>query len=209
MNPWGWLDGAGTSQERLRLRGNQTTGRDIKAAVLNMAHAGPTRIVSLAAVPLRGRLYFTTTTAAGERQRLDAAGAPAPLLGADLAFIAEALAGQPAYGVPQLMTREDDYYFTHHRDVASLPVYRMVLPGDAATRYYLDTVSGALMMKVDRGARAYRWLHEGLHRMDFTPMLRQRPQWDALMLLLMCGATALCASGAYLGVRRLARSRRD
>ena len=100
------------------------------------------------------------------------------------------------------MTREDSYYFSHHRDVARLPVYRILL-GDG-TRYYMDVVSGTLVAKIDRSARAYRWLHQGLHRMDFAATLRGRPQWDVLVLLLMSGVTVLCATGAYLAIRRLA-----
>jgi hypothetical protein len=60
-----------------------------------------------------------------------------------------------------------------------------------------------LVAKMDRDARGYRWLHEGLHRMDFTAALRGRPQWDVLTLLLMSGVTVLCVSGAYLGFRRV------
>jgi uncharacterized iron-regulated membrane protein len=104
------------------------------------------------------------------------------------------------------LTREDTYYFSHHRDSVALPVYRIVLRDESAARYYVDPVSGMLIAKVDRGARGYRWWHEGLHRMDFTAALRGRPQWDALMLLLMCGVTVLCVTGTYLGYRRLLRS---
>jgi hypothetical protein len=50
---------------------------------------------------------------------------------------------------------------------------------------------------------AYRWLHQGLHRLDFAAAIRARPQWDAIMLLLMSGVTVVCATGAYLGYRRL------
>jgi hypothetical protein len=60
-----------------------------------------------------------------------------------------------------------------------------------------------LVAKLDSGARAYRWLHQGLHRLDFTAWLRNRPQWDAFMLALLAGSTALCVTGAYLGLRRL------
>jgi len=74
------------------------------------------------------------------------------------------------------------------------------------TRYYIDAVSGALVAKIDRDAQIYRWLHKALHRMDFAAPLRGRPQWDALMLLLMSGVTLLCVTGAYLGYRRLVRS---
>jgi hypothetical protein len=101
------------------------------------------------------------------------------------------------------MTHEDTYYFSHHGERAQLPVYRVVLTD--GTRYYLDAVSGTLIAKLDHSARAYRWLHEGLHRMDFTAGMRGRPQWDALMLVLMSGVTLLCVTGTYLGYRRLLR----
>ena len=152
-------------------------------------------------------MYFDTTTAAGNRRRLNAAAVPAPLDAADLAHVARVLSRGGAPVAPQLMRQEDAYYFSHHRDLAPLPVYRVALPGDSATRYYLDaTVSGDLVAKFDPGdARAYRWWHQGLHRMDFTAAMRGRPQWDVLMLLLMSGVTVLCVTGAYLGFCRLLR----
>lgn len=106
------------------------------------------------------------------------------------------------------MTHEDEYYFTHQSDEASLPVYRLIVADVCAVRYYFDTVSGALLAKVDGDARAYRWLHEGPHRMDFVPVLRRRPWWDVLMLFLLAGVTTLCATGAVLGYRRVLRSLR-
>jgi hypothetical protein len=80
-------------------------------------------------------------------------------------------------------------------------VYRVILAG--GTRYYVDAVAATLAAKIDPDAQAYRWWHEALHRMDFAAALRGRPQWDVLMLSLMCGVTFLCATGAYLGYRRL------
>jgi PepSY-associated TM region len=134
----------------------------------------------------------------------DAAGAP--LNDHDLANIAGTLNGGAAAVVPELMTQEDTYHFSHHSGNVPLPVYRLLPRDGSGTRYYVDPVSGELVTKIDRGAQGYRWWHEGLHRMDFTAGLRGRPQWDALMLLLMSGVTALCVTGAYLGFRRLVRS---
>ena len=121
----------------------------------------------------------------------------------DLKVLAQALARVGPPNMPELMTQEDNFYFSHHRELAALPVYRLVLA--SGTRYYLDSVSGMLIAKRDAEAQAYRWLHEGLHRMDFAAPVRGRPQWDALMLLLMSGVTLLCVTGAILGYRRLTR----
>jgi hypothetical protein len=110
-----------------------------------------------------------------------------------------------ASDLPQLLNREDDYYFAHHRVTVPLPFYRIVLRDESAARYYFDSVSGELLAKIDRQGRGYRWLHEGLHRMDFTAAMRSRPTWDILMLLLMSGVTLVCVTGAYLGCRCLLR----
>jgi hypothetical protein len=178
------------------------------AALQALADAHPADAVSIKSTPFNGGIYFTASTAAGERMRLDAAGAAAPLGEADLMFLASTLerseASARAPTVPQLLEAGDEFYFSHHRDSVALPVYRSIRRG-LGTRYYIDPVSGMLVAKMDGNAQAYRWLHQGLHRMDFAASLRGRPQWDVLMLVLMSGVTLLCVTGAYLGFRRLLR----
>jgi hypothetical protein len=208
MNPWGWLEGASAQRERTLLRaGPGPSGRQIKAALQTFATVRPSDFVSLKMEPFNGDMYFIATTTGGERRRLSAGAVPAPLTEADWAYAAGILGSTAHAPVPQRMTQEDDYYFSHHRDLAPLPVYRLVLAD--GTRYYLDAVSGTLVAKLDRGAQAYRWLHQGLHRMDFTAAMRGRPQWDVLMLALMSGVTLLCVTGTYLGYRRLSRNQGD
>jgi hypothetical protein len=203
MNPWGWLEGADSQTERARLRGQaHLSGAQLKDALAALARAQPPGVVSLKIAPLEDRLYFISTAADGERRRLNADAGLAPLTGHDLYYVAGALGGMAA-PVATLLTREDAYYFSHHRDVVRLPVYRLILRD--GTRYYVDAVAGTLVAKIDPRAQAYRWWHEGLHRLDFSAALRGRPQWDVLMLSLMCGVTFLCATGAYLGYRRLTR----
>ena len=202
MNPWGWLEGASAQAERAHLRGStELTGARLKDALAALVRSPPSGVVSLKLAPLEDRLYFIATAGDGERRRLNAEGDPAPLSHRDLTYVAGALGGAAPVPVATLMTSEDAYYFSHHKDIVRLPVYRMIL--EDGTRYYIDTVAGTLIAKIDPSAQAYRWWHEGLHRLDFTAALRGRPQWDVLMLLLMCGVTVLCASGAYLGFRRL------
>jgi uncharacterized iron-regulated membrane protein len=204
MNPWGWLEGADSQAERARLRGRgDLTGAQIKGALATLVRSQPSDVVSLKIAPLEDRLYIITTAADGERRRLNADADLAPLTDRDLSYVAGVLGGATAAPVATLMTREDAYYFSHHRDIVRLPVYRVVL--GEGTRYYVDTVAGTLVAKIDPSAQAYRWWHEGLHRMDFSAALRGRPQWDFLMLALMCGVTFLCGTGTYLGYRRLVR----
>jgi hypothetical protein len=202
MNPWGWLESGGSQAENARLRGTPEPSLALVGAALRSFAAKPIAAVSLKAAPFNGKLYFIAGTAEGGRARLDAAAAAAPLTEAELSFLADALGRSEPADSPELLTREDNFYFSHHLDAVALPVYRLRTPG---ARYYADAVSGTLLAKVDANAQGYRWLHEGLHRLDFTAWLRGRPQWDALMLALMTGVTALCVTGAYLGFRRLLR----
>jgi hypothetical protein len=182
------------------LRGEpETSGMDLKNGLVSFAGMSPTDIVSIKIAPLAGHLYFVGTTETGERRRFNANAVPTPLSRTDIAYIAGVLATDSS--TVSLMTHEDSYYFSHHHDIAKLPVCRAIL-GDG-TRYYIDAVSGALVAKMDAGARGYRWFHQALHRMDFSAALRDRPEWDVLMLLLMSGVTGLCVTGAYLGYRRV------
>ena len=200
LNPWGWLEGAGAQAENARVQG--TSGVPVArlaAALQSLADAHPSAL-ALEVVPMNDRLYFVAWLPGGERRRLGADGAPAPLGPSELIFLSAALQGAKP---PELMRQADNFYFSHHQERVPLPVYRTVLA--SGTRYYLDAVSGMLVAKFDAQARAYRWLHQGLHRLDFAAALRVRPRWDAFMLLLMAGVTAVCVTGAILGYRRVTR----
>jgi hypothetical protein len=206
MNPWGWLESGGAQRESADLRGKDISGAQLRGALQAFAGLHPADIVSLKAAPFDGRLYFIARSIGGERRRYNASALVEPLNATDLSRIAAVLSGAQPSAVPELLRAEDRYYFSHHRETHALPVYRMALRNGSHTLYYVDPVSGELVVKIDRAARGYRWLHEGLHRIDFMAALRGRPQWDVLMLLLMSGVTAVCLTGAYLGYRRLVRS---
>ncbi len=57
----------------------------------------------------------------------------------------------------------------------------------------------------DAARRGYRWLFDGLHRLDFFAWLRTRPLWDFIMVLLLLGGATLTATGCYLAVSRIKR----
>jgi hypothetical protein len=200
MNPWGWLQGGGAQAESAAIEGTPRS-LELAAVLQNLASAHPAAVL-LQAAPLNNELYFIVSGLGGERLRLNDRGERAPLSHAELKFLAHGL-DRAGPGAPELLTQEDNYYFSHHRERAVLPVYRLALA--SGTRYYLDSVSGMLVAKLDAESRAYRWW-QGLHRLDFAAGLRARPQWDLIKLFLMSGVTVLCVTGAYLGYRRLTRT---
>jgi hypothetical protein len=66
-------------------------------------------------------------------------------------------------------------------------------------------VSAEIVQKIDSRSRWYRWLHDGLHRLDFFPLWRTGLFRNFIMLPLLLAATAVCCIGAYLGMRRVIR----
>jgi hypothetical protein len=197
MNPWGFLDRTAESPEPTLVSGLQ-----VKQTLAALARTPlPQNCVSVDSAPLTGHLYLVAASVGGLRTRLDSQGSPSPLSAPEAGQWVREIAGADI--TAELLTHEDAYYFSHHRNIVTLPVYRAVGSDAEHTRYYIDAVSGALVGIMDGNSRWYRWLHEGLHRMDFTPMLRTRPLWDVIMWMLMCAVTMICFTGAILGIRRL------
>ena len=82
-------------------------------------------------------------------------------------------------------------------------MYRILLNDADRTRYYIDPVTGEMRARVDRDARRYRWLHQALHRLDFSAAFRAGVARDVVRLTLLLGMTAVCGIGTYMGFRRL------
>lgn len=209
MQPWGFLE-THAGEEAASLQGEPPTWERLRPVLERLPQAQlPANTVSIEGAFFGGQIFSVATTRSGRRQRFDASWNPVSVSNAELATAADTLSASSdaAESTPaswELLTGEDWYYYNHGDSKVSLPVIRMTMRDAPATRYYLDPVSGALLKKVDDNARGYRWLHLGLHRLDF-PLLRERPTWDLLMWLLLGGATAVTATGVYMGFRRLVR----
>jgi uncharacterized iron-regulated membrane protein len=204
MNPWGFLDTARGDGAQARVQGAPLRWSIVRSS-LDAVRLRPDVVnaVSLRTVPLDGQLYWLATRDDGTVVRLDAAGHAAPANPADLAQAAARIAGAITIAQQGLLDEEDAYYFKRGRTDFVLPVYRVILGDAERTRYYLDAKSGALLRRVDRNDRWYRWLFGGLHRIDFTGWLRARPLWDSVVLVLMLGGLGVAVTGFYLTIRRI------
>ncbi len=96
----------------------------------------------------------------------------------------------------------DAYYYSHH-DEKSFPAYRIRY--EDGERVYLDRVSGQLALAADSDRQLSRWLFLGLHRGDFTGLMRSRPLWDLIMWPLLLGVTLGALTGTWMGFKRLLR----
>jgi hypothetical protein len=104
----------------------------------------------------------------------------------------------PGCGPPLVVEADDDYAITS--TMPGAPVYRLIC-GDEW--FHIDGASGALLARLDRSGRTYRWLYGGLHTLD-VPFLRPRPALRTALVVTLCGlGLAFSLTGVVIGWRRL------
>lgn len=199
MNPWGLLEGRGGAAYRERLAGT-ATGDEVKAflAAASARAESMHEFAQLRFAPFNDQFYVVAVRRDGTSARLDASGEPASI---DRAGVETAIAG---LDVPveslELIHEEDSFYYGHKNEV-ELPVYRVILGDAEQTRLYIDPNTGAIRT-LGSDARWSRWIRRGLHGFDFSGV-RKRPIWDALVLLLLAGVTAVCVTGTWMALKRV------
>jgi uncharacterized iron-regulated membrane protein len=205
MNPWGMMETQRVGEDIEALSGEAPKWSEVRQLISAVAAGAPDGVVSLNSASFGDRLFAVTSTASGERQRVDVNGAETPLAKEELDAAAVRLQSHGAPASWNVLRTEDAYHYSTRGQSLVLPVVRIVTGGDQPARYYLDAVSGRLVNKVDSGGKAFRWWHSGLHTLDFSSVTRNAWFRNALMLPLLLGAAFVCATGTWLGIRRLTR----
>lgn len=203
MNPFGFLDSDVGRAERPALAGS-FTGAQMKRFLAGAPSLAVGELATLEAAPLGGKLFVMATDRQGRQARLDAEGRPAPLTAVEAAAALRSLEGRKLVAVDRL-DHEDAYYYSGFDRKAEFPVYRARFDDPEATSFYLDGHTGRLVQALDNTRRQSRWLRTGLHDFDFFAGLRARPVWDLVVILLLAGVTAVCVTGAWLGLLRIGR----
>lgn len=204
MNPWGALSGGSAFNYRPQLTGSANWGqmRQFLASVsedgLDLPNGA--EIVQLSPAVFGGRLFVMAVTRDGQLFRMDSRAQLSPLTTADIEQLVTGI--ETPITRAGLMYQEDNYYYGHKREVP-LPVYRVIMEDAERTRIYINTETGAVRSLGSTG-RWSRWLRTGLHDLDF-PILRLRPLWDVVVILLLTGVTTVCATGTWMAVRRVRR----
>ena len=207
MQPWGWLESRGPGAELQDLAGRPIDGAD--AALLARALAANPRpgVVSAELAIQNGKHFAILVRADGSRTRASLPGlSPAPPTPTELAIRARLAKPGVPVASEGLIREADAYHYSHHTQ-AILPAYRAIYANDDETRLYFDPRTAELIGFADAPARAYRWWHYGLHRLDFAG-LNARPLWDIVMLPLIAGISLLCGLGVWMGWRRITRHER-
>ena len=207
MQPWGWLESRGPGEELENLARRPAVAADAGLLVKALAAHPRQGVVSAELTVQDGTPYAILVGADGSRTRASLPDLrPAPPSITEL--VARARQAKP--GVPlawQGTIEEGDAYHYSHHTRAILPAWRVIYGNDDETRLYFDPRTAELIGFADAPARAFRWWHYGLHRLDFAG-LNARPLWDVVMLPLIAGISLLCGLGVWMGFRRLTRRER-
>ena len=141
-------------------------------------------------------------------QALLAAGNGSPLALDQGLLVKAAQAAYPADGLAgvDLLTKEDVYWYSHHRK-RPLPVLRVQFDDADRSWLFIDPATGELAGLSDSSARTYRWLFNFLHDYDLPILLRNPPARDILVWLLSIAGLVISVSGVVAGWRALARGR--
>lgn len=157
---------------------------------------------------LLGRPGFVVHFPSSRRAWVDAVTGAArqELTGAEAARIATtALGDSSAIGSVTRISRYDTYYYARFHRELPLPAYRVSFADAEHSSIYIDPVSGEAIGFVTSETRAYRWLRDGLHSLDFPALNDRRRLWTLVILPLMLGGTAVAATGLWLAARRTRR----
>lgn len=104
-----------------------------------------------------------------------------------------------------LINAEDNYYYSRHNNFRPFPVYRAKFDDSESTWYHIDLNNGEIVNRVTDASRLERWIYNGLHSLDFQFLIRHRPLWDVLVILLCIAGFIFSVTAVVVGWRRLVR----
>nr|WP_229265488.1 PepSY domain-containing protein [Duganella sp. 1224] len=203
VTPFDWLASPGvTARDRLAFAGGALSRDDLAIDVAGIVARHP-GVLELEWRRVDGQLYLSALERA-QRRLLDArTGAPA--LPGDAQVLRAVRALRPGVAVTvDLMTSEDSYHYSHHNR-AVLPVLRARFAQADEATFYIDPAQGELAGYADYRSKWNRWLFNGLHQLDFAALLRVRPVWDGMVMVLCLLGGAATLAGVILGWRRISR----
>ncbi len=119
--------------------------------------------------------------------------------------------GMPAPSIEQV-TQYDGLYYARHHDASTsfhrpLPVWRAHWAEDEVT-VYADAASARIVMRADASTLWQRLLYNGLHSLDFAPLLARPALRTGLIVGLSLLGVALCITSCVVAWRVLVPRRR-
>lgn len=200
VNPGSVFADRNTAREMLQRYGGHDAATIATKLPAAQAGAVEARFVWVDGLPL-----MITKSRNGAQTVLEASSGTAAVLPQDRLWNAAAKMLPAAQIIAKIELKDyDSYWYAHHRE-RELPVLRAVFDDDAQTWIHVSPVTGDVLGHVDTSRRTYRWMFNALHSLDFQLLLKYRPAWDIVVILLSILGTIVSVSGVVVGWRYLKR----
>ncbi len=213
LTPFGWFSERSlTIEESERWAGSLLTVQEMKLPVLSSVTNIPvTSIKEIEWVKFAGNAYILAKSEPQDLLIDSKSGTlVAPLSAAALQLQASKLQtnklqANVAIDSANWLTNGDLYF---HQDTQKIPkVLRITFADVPKTSYYVDARTTEILASQDSRSRIYRWLFNGLHRMDIPPLGDQLLARRITIFVLSAGGILLTLAGIALGWRRVRRKR--
>ena len=103
----------------------------------------------------------------------------------------------------------DLYYYSHHNRHRPLPALRVEFDDPEATWFHIDLSTGQILERLTARRRLERWIFNGLHTLDFTLLINNRPAWDLVMISLCSGLFIFSVTSVVIAAQYLRRKTRS
>ena len=151
---------------------------------------------------LEGRPVYRMTGSGQTRLVFADTGDDVPPVDAAQALrIARAFVGSGSVRYDQRLSDADQWTFEVRRLV---PLHRVVVEDDAATRLYVTESGGDVVGKTTASGRRWGALGAVMHWLYFAPFRRHASLWSSTIIWISIAGTVMCIAGVVWGLWRLA-----
>jgi hypothetical protein len=167
--------------------------------------AAKTPVKELELTEFDGDPVYLVTEASGSSLVIPVHGNPAPEFDPARLTRLVAQAAEPYQVVSVRVVRDYEAYYIARHGELPLPVLCARLNDPQASTFYIDPKTARVVASYGTAARWNRWLYHGWHSFNLPWLYKYRPAWDALVLALLTGGTALCYTSVIIAWRLLRR----
>jgi len=151
---------------------------------------------------IEGRPIFRLTAQGRSRTVFADTGDEVPAVDADQSLrIARAFAG--GYDAVRYDARLEDADQWTFAVRGRMPLHRIAVDDTSGTRLYVAENGGDVVMKTTASGRTWGWLGAVLHWWYFTPLRRNGPLWNGVIVWSSIAGTLLCLVGVLWGCWRI------
>lgn len=207
MGPWGVFNSTTAAGPQI---GRYTGGSNLKLSSLPVPDLEniETPVKEIRWHQIRDTSYYSITYSHGEISvgfDRTISQNESPVLLGKIAEAAPTLLPNAKLHAMDLILQPDTYYYSRHNRHRPLPVYRVKFDDPESTWYHIDLTTGEIVNRVTDASRRERWLFNGLHSLDFQFLLRNRPLWDLLVIILSLVGFGFSVTSVVIGWRKLIR----